>query len=382
MPYRTRSPIKRSNSPPDELSRILSPKTPKKGVKTSGQLLRLNDYNLMVEEPFFNLALNQVATKLEPFSPPRRGKHETNYYRGLAAFLTGCVEACHSALDGQKGGKFPARDQRWYSTLEFIVAKSAAAGVEGAAPLKPDIVGGNGILKFQEERLHWDPPATKPGHRIMLPVEVKSRWKDMVCQAATYARCLFTAPTRVFALVLVFNQVTNNLRFLVFHRGGLAASKLCNITKKGGLRDAARLFLTLALWRTSAEAGILAYSNQTTYLLPADGTGERYISATVEEILFRSLCIRGRMTNVFLLRLPTGPPPAGSQPPKEPLEPSIELAVDLRRSKRIAKKPKGPASGGESGGTRSQAAKEDIPLSDVPEELDGGCSLVGDLVAS
>ena len=119
--------------------------------------------------------------------------------------------------------------------------------VEGAAPLKSDITGGNGISAFSKERLYWKPPPDKPTHMITIPVEVKDDWKTMTSQAATYARCLFSAsPTITLALVLAFNQGINALRFLVFHHGGLTASKELNITKSDGLKDVARIFLTLA----------------------------------------------------------------------------------------------------------------------------------------
>ncbi|KAJ7666542.1 hypothetical protein B0H17DRAFT_879763, partial [Mycena rosella] len=56
---------------------------------------------------------------------------------------------------------------------------------------------------------------------IQIPVEVKDNWPDMVAQAATYARCLFSAsPSRAFALVLAYHHTDCELRFLIFHRGG------------------------------------------------------------------------------------------------------------------------------------------------------------------
>ena len=138
------------------------------------------------------------------------------------------------------------------------------------------------ILKFAGERFYWKPPPDKATHRITLPVEVKTSWKDMVAQAATYARCMFGAsPMRTFALVLAFNHNSNTLRFLVFHRGGLTASDGCHTAERDGLKEIARLFLTLALWRTAEEAGAVGCCSYGTYLLPADKECEMHVSAAV-----------------------------------------------------------------------------------------------------
>ena len=167
-----------------ELSHILSPKKPKSGVVE--EFLQLDDCDCIVDKQPFKEALKDVVTELKTFTPSA-GSGESASYRSLAEFLTGCVKACHVALD--KRTEFPLRQDRWYKDLEFIVGKAVVDSVDGAASLKPDITGGNGILAFAEERLYWKPPADKSTHRVTLPVEVKKQWKDMVSQAATYARC-------------------------------------------------------------------------------------------------------------------------------------------------------------------------------------------------
>jgi hypothetical protein len=204
---------------------------------------------------------------------------------------------------------------------------------------------------------------------------------------------------RIFALVLGFNHNNNQLRFLVFHRGGLAASDPYDITKPGNLRGVARLFLTLLSWRTAAEAGFLTCCSDTAYLLPADGVGKDYVRAKVEKILFRSLCIRGRMTHVFLLSLPTDAPSADSQSEKEQLKPPIESTRGLRRSPRLALSTKPattPQEKGKSaaekklpesgqtrpGPTTRSGSKKSVPSSEAPEQTSGRCSPIRDVVVS
>ncbi|KAF9508307.1 hypothetical protein BS47DRAFT_1266153, partial [Hydnum rufescens UP504] len=56
---------------------------------------------------------------------------------------------------------------------------------------------------------------------IDIVIEVKNDWRDLIKQAATYARALFCSNwTRSFALVIGVNQVSKSARFMFFHRGG------------------------------------------------------------------------------------------------------------------------------------------------------------------
>ena len=298
-----------------ELSRILSPKKPKSGVVE--EFLQLDDCDCIVDKQPFKEALKDVVTELKTFAPSA-GSGESASYRSLAEFLTGCVKACHVALD--KRTEFSLRQDRWYKDLEFTVGKPVVDSVDGAASLKPDITGGNGILALAEERLYWKPPADKSTHRVTLPVEVKKQWKDMVSQAATYARCLFSAsPMRIFVLVLAFNQESNMLRFLVFHRGGLTASEEHDITRPYGLQEIARLFLTLASWSTAQDAGVITCYSENVYLLPGNKEGASCVCATADGILSRSLCVRGRTTYVSRLRLPTNTIPVALKSPGKKL---------------------------------------------------------------
>ena len=318
-----------------ELARMLSPKTPKRGVKAAGKLLRLHQYDCVVDELPFQAALDDAVGRLSTFTPQAAGSGESATYPSLAEFLTGCVRACHDALDRQD--EFPALQNRWYRNLEFTVARNVVDGIDHASALRPDISGGNGISALREERLYWKPPPDKLTHRITLPVEVKNTWRGMVSQAATYARCLFGArPMRTFALVLAFNQKSSTLRFLVFHRGGLTASEEYDITRQDGLKEVTRFFLTLASWCTAEEAGVITCYSSTTYLLPKDEKGTSHVLAEVEDVLSWYHCIRGRMTFVSRLRLPGSVHPVVLEPLRRVPEPLVELGgLPLRRSARL-----------------------------------------------
>jgi len=329
--------------PPKELARMLSPKTPKPDTDAVGKLLQLDNYECTVEgQPFLD-ALDDVVARIETFDPQPPGSAESASYPGLVKFLTDCVEACHKALDRQPG--LPLRQERWYEKLEFTVARKVGDRVDHASPLWPDITGGKGISAFREEQLYWRSPPEKPNHRIALPVELKNNWRDMVSQAATYARSLFSAnPMRTFALVLAFNQEQSTLRFLVFHHGGLTASEECNITEEDGLKEVARLFLTLTCWRTAEDAGFITCYGHSAYLLPGDQEGTNHVSAEVERILSWHHCVRGGMTFVSRLRLPSNTlqaPPPGQYP-----NPSLGWASYVPRSsskkRRRAQTPPGP----------------------------------------
>jgi hypothetical protein len=228
---------------------------------------------------------------------------EEKWYPPIAMFLNGCVDACHAALDGPPTPT--ARDLRWYDRLNFIVYDTTTEdGIDGASPLKPDLVGGFDL--GPNDRVAWNPQSTLT-KEVLLPVEVKSDWAPMINQAATYARCLFSAnPSRQFAMVLIIRHAKAELRFLVFHRSGLTASNPFSVKNSQGQKDILRVFLSILGWTSANDAGFLEFCNDFGMCLPrykGDNTG---VVTGLTEVLHDGLCVQGRASRVLLMEYPTG----------------------------------------------------------------------------
>ena len=244
--------------------------------------------------------------------PPQEGAQprwlttpaESGWYHPLKTFLNNCVEACHSALDCVAGNV--SRDKRWYGDLKFIVYDVPTEdGVDGSPKVKPDLVGGLDLDPVA--RAAWSPRGQNT-NQVLLPVEVKKEWLPMVTQAATYARCLFSAsPSRQFALVLGFQHVGKGLRFLVFHRSGLTASKSLSVDDEQGQKDILRIFLSILRWKSTNDAGFLEFYNDIEMCLPRHENDKTGVVATVAEVLHDGLCVLGRASRVLLMRFSPHP---------------------------------------------------------------------------
>ena len=182
-------------------------------------------------------------------------KAEKDWYSPIAAFLNNYVDACNAALPAA------AEDARLYDRLRFVVYdRPTVDGIEGAAPVKPDIVGGLDLISGQ--RTAWSPRRNADAKQVLFPVAVKAEWAPMINQAATYARCLFSAsPSRHFVVALGFRHTSAQLRFLVFHRGGLAASHELSVYNKDHQKGILRIFLSILSWKSAGDAGFLEFCN-------------------------------------------------------------------------------------------------------------------------
>ena len=243
------------------------------------------------------------------------GAGEAQWYPPLQEFLNSCVEACNGALDGSQGEV--GKGKRWYGDLNFIVYdKPTEDGIHNSAALKPDLVGGLNLNST--ERAAWSPMDQK-ANQVLLPVEVKDDWLPLVAQAATHARCLFSAsPSRQFALTLGFQRSKTELRFLVLHRGGLTASKPLSVQDKQGQQDILRIFLSILRWQSPNDAGFLDFSNDIDMFLPLRENDETGVVARVSEVLHDHLCVLGRASRVLLVEY---------VPPGKTLEPKPEVST-------------------------------------------------------
>ena len=86
-----------------------------------------------------------------------------------ATFLNNCVDVCRGVLRDSKSVAAIHSRPLFYDLKFIVYDKSTADGVEGASPIKPDLVGGPDLVP--DERVAWSPqsPTTK---QVLLWVEV------------------------------------------------------------------------------------------------------------------------------------------------------------------------------------------------------------------
>ena len=254
-------------------------------------------------EALVNSAYKALSKIREEQAPgwPTAGE-ESKWYPPIATFLNNCVGVCHGVLSA-----VATEDSRprFYDRLKFITYNMTTVdGVEGAAPVKPDLVGGLDLKP--RERVSWSPQDSHT-KQVLLPVEVKKDWAPMVYQSATYARCLFSAsPSRQFALVLGFRHLADQLRFLVFHRGGLTGSQPLSVKDEQGQKDILRVLLSILNWRSVRDAGFPEFCNDLEISLLRRKDDKDGVTARVAEVLHDGLCVQGRASRVLLMTYPVG----------------------------------------------------------------------------
>ncbi|KAH7868640.1 uncharacterized protein C8R40DRAFT_1177593 [Lentinula edodes] len=327
--------------PLDRIARMLSPK--KRNAPLDDKVIdHLGNYTCVSDSPGFMKKLKNAVMKLGPRLKDIQwpsGPDERTFYTPLAQFLNACVSVCKEELrDDDRYTKGPFHD------LEFIVYdKETQDSVDGASPVKPDLVGGKKFMAFADSddckvksaRLYWNPP-DKNTSPILLPVEVKDNWIELVCQAATYARCLFsTSPLRQYSLVLGYNHKESTFRFLIFHRGGLSASLPLDLHDEDSHKSLLHVFLSLLSCSHARDAGIAAWCNERQFKLPVDNSDKPdYVVANVDEILHDGNCCRGRANRV--MGISYGVPKDVSTSPLPVATTPLFPVTQLRRSARIA----------------------------------------------
>ncbi|RPD65743.1 hypothetical protein L227DRAFT_540670 [Lentinus tigrinus ALCF2SS1-6] len=230
---------------------------------------------------------------------------ERDNYPTLSDFFNSCVYNCNVAYDNIRrklpsGGPFKLklRRDRWWPILNFFpYDREMKDGIDGAASLKPDLVAGNGV-PGTKPACYWSMPSdhVDNGMEVLVAVEVKDSWNGIVTQAGTYARAQVSAmPLRLFSLVIGVNHKFHNLRFLIYHRGGLTASHEIDLLTIQGRRDVQRVMFSILLWQTPEDAGLPMFTNGVECRIPSAGTA---LSIVTDKVLFLSLSVRGRGTLV------------------------------------------------------------------------------------
>ena len=274
----------------NRLAKVLLPKIRKFPLKPD-DIDSLDAY--VANEISENVLQDAVTTFGTPPTFPN-SRAEIDHYEPLCKLLNNCVEACHKALGDSKG--------EYYRDLKFVHWDTPTEDVCcGDHCVKPGLAGGidlPGREKIKADGgLYWRRPGLHE-HELLLPVVVKAGWKDLVCQAGTYAQCLFTAsPLRKFALVLGYEHVSQESRILVFHHGGLTSSHALKLLDGDGIKDLFHIFLAILSWKTVVDAGLPLWYNNSNMILPGDKVLQ---TIQVKKVLHnaRHGALRGRCTQV------------------------------------------------------------------------------------
>ncbi|KAH8087182.1 hypothetical protein BXZ70DRAFT_955894 [Cristinia sonorae] len=297
--------------PPSVVARMLSPKTlprprPPRPPTLDDYICELDGHLPHVDDVCARTSLSVVQW---PEVNDQRASCSS-----LATFLSVCSGACLATIKnspGKSAGKRSVADSLplFYDHLSFIVYDRAMADDIDRSSLSPSVAGGSGFDHLGVDntaKLWWSPPETQRHVQMGIPVAVAGSDREMVEKSATYARALFSAsPSRSFALVLAFNMQTVELRFLVFHRGGLTASTACNVRTDDGKRGVLQMLLAVLLWREPRDCGFTTFCNEQAYALPRSTGDVQGAAAAIECVLHHAAHVRSRATRVCRVTSPS-----------------------------------------------------------------------------
>ncbi|KAF8322905.1 uncharacterized protein EI90DRAFT_3019966 [Cantharellus anzutake] len=298
---------------PDDIACMLSPKILKHEPENGG-LLELCHFDILIDHPRIESAMGKLFKNMPKPSPFHQ---EVKNYDNITKFLNECVKLCtdtyRSIQTDLQASEFNLQEfgKAFWPALRFVkYHKPTFDKVQNAAPLKPDIVG----LVIEDMPSGdfvacWSKPpksCERNLQRIAVAVEVKDRWKDLLLQSGTYGRAQFNdTPLRSFTATIAINHATETLRVLIFHRGGLSASKELRLTTKDGeahdIRKFMKILLSMLLWQTPGDAGFPEFTDGKKFIFPSgeDDT----VEAIHQEVLYNRPSSRGCNTFVALMQL-------------------------------------------------------------------------------
>lgn len=184
--------------PAERIAHTLAPKSPKgkvtEDVRSGKVLLDLSDYDIAVDPVEICRGV-----KLPTYKRPPGKVEERDFYSPMCTFLNECLKACKANL--KREGKVK---DGWLWDLRFNVwDKPMNERVGHAHALRPDIAGVNRTAELDD--CYWFfyvDVEDKPSMKIVGEVKLKT-WAELVAQAATYARAMFSAsPLRTFCIVI------------------------------------------------------------------------------------------------------------------------------------------------------------------------------------
>ncbi|RPD56214.1 hypothetical protein L226DRAFT_615737 [Lentinus tigrinus ALCF2SS1-7] len=286
--------------PPDDIARMLSPKFINSPEKLREPYPPLAWYTCLCDDRCVREALEAMPRPRPLKTIPRTKKIN---YPLVSNFLNDCVACCKNVyvkLSRDNLSPFnlaaPCSPNLVFSPYD----RPTGDKVSGAPVLKPHVVAGQRQLD-NKTLCYWS--RARPGRNEMnidFAVEVKNDWKKLVKQAATYARAQNGAvPLRAFSVVVGVNHSTNELRFLLYHRGGLTVSLPMRIDTAHGVLQVQNVLFSILLWQTPQDAGLPSFTNGHDFLLPSSASRpENFVHAIADQVLFHSLSVRGPGTLV------------------------------------------------------------------------------------
>lgn len=251
MPYGHEIPLGRaaaSTSLPPELKILLNEFANNSWQFDATRIARMLSPTVILPSELADTAYSLLK---EESSEWPRGTEDSPFYKPLVDFLNSLLAAAHRALD-LTDPPIIERDERWYRGLRFVQLGDGSCEAHGrdAGPIKREAVGG---ISFREGSVQTE---------FAIPVKLDEDWPAVVAQALRSAHILYSASQlRKFALIIGFRRPTLELRFLIVHRGGVTASKPLSVVEERGKKGILGIFLSLLMWRTEEDAGIMDYSS-------------------------------------------------------------------------------------------------------------------------
>ena len=132
-------------------------------------------------------------------------------------------------------------------------------------------------------------------------------------------------PLRQFSLVIAYNHDQHELRFLVFHVGGMTASHGLSPNKPNDHQNILRLILALLTWETPGDAGLPEWCSDVEMFVQRGGDDQNGVQMRVTETLYERYGICGHGPQVSCLS------PIDDQCSSKPVTPTT-LTTTLQRS--------------------------------------------------
>lgn len=148
-------------------------------------------------------------------------KNERSSYRAYVSLLQ---EITETFMSRSKIQKTPS-DELYFRNIKFTsYDRDMGEKLNDAlGPIKPDILAT--FRNIGNTEAHWQD--------VEIIGEVKSNWKQMIAQCATYARCMFAAhENRRFCIIIIAHHIQNCVRIGTLSRAGLFLTPKLYITRK------------------------------------------------------------------------------------------------------------------------------------------------------